>query len=165
LADPSDFVRTAAAEILAKSDDPKALDRLVALAKSDPSVRVRETALGGLAEKTGPAALGAVKAAIASDDPVIVSSAAQVAGVNGWTELAPDLRAAYARHPGTKGADAREGIIDALQKFGLGDDAGLISRATSDPDAPVRAIAQASFAQRAGVEPPPVDRRPRPEGA
>jgi cyclophilin family peptidyl-prolyl cis-trans isomerase/HEAT repeat protein len=170
LASPSDYVRSAGAGILAKAEDDAAVSRLVALAASDPHTRVRQAALDGLKGKKGPAVLGAVKSALGGSDPVLVAVAADVATTNEMKELLPDLRAAFARAEGTKGADAREGIVAALVAFGQPEDADLVHRtASSDPDAGPRSAAQAALAAKSdptGKAPPPrPDRRPRPEGA
>jgi len=168
LASPSGFVRAGACETLATGEDEACVSKLVELAQRDPCVRVRESALEGLKGKkvAEAAARAAVTTAIAGDDPVLVSVAADVAATNGWVELAPALRAAFAKHGGTPGSDAREGVITALAKLAVPEDQALVRKtAEDDPDAGPRTAARAALAEAAKGPAPSYDRRPRPEGA
>lgn len=162
LTSPEAYVRQAGVEVLGKSDAAAATERLAALAGSDPHVRVREASLDALKDRTGPAVEAAVRRALGGDDPVLASIAADVAATNGLLDLRPAVRALLDRFPGTPGADAREGAVGALSKFGDDSDWDRIrAAAQGDPDGGVRLAAQTALNERAGVAPPPpgADRR------
>ncbi|MCE9634802.1 MAG: HEAT repeat domain-containing protein [Planctomycetes bacterium] len=164
LASPSEYVRSAGVEILAKTEGDAPAARLAKLFADDPHLRVREAALDGLKDRKGPETFAAVKAALTGADPGLAGIATDVAANNGLKELLPEIRAAWQRFQGTPGADAREGIVGALAKFAQPEDDALIRAALDDPDAGPRTAAQMALAARAKEPPPPPDRRPTPTG-
>ncbi len=115
LADPSEYVRSAGVDILAKSEDLTANPRLATIAKNDPHVRVRETAVGAFeGKKDSQIAEDAIRAALADKDVGIVSTACGVVAKNEWIDLADSVVAVPARFPGCLGADAREAAVSAV---------------------------------------------------
>jgi cyclophilin family peptidyl-prolyl cis-trans isomerase len=159
LKDPSEYVRSAACEVLAKSADAKAVERLVVIAKTDPHVRVRETAVGAFeGRKDSAAAKEAVRAALADKDPVVVANACGVAAKNGWKDLAPSIAALPPRFPGCVGADAREAAVSALGELDGEANRAFLEAALKDGNPGVRLAAEKAVAELDHKDPPPHSR-------
>ncbi len=158
LADPSEYVRSGGADVLAAAPEEQAdaaTARLIALAQGDPHVRVRESALDALGGRKGDVVTEAVRRELVSGtDPVLVSVAAGAAVKNGATELVPEIRAALARFAGRSGADAREGLLGALAELGSSADRALVESYLADPHPSVAAAATATLAAWAGTAAP-----------
>ena len=154
LASDREYVRAAACEVLAKSDDPAVADRLADISRRDLHIRVRETALGGLEEKKTDSAHAAVRDALDDPDPVLVAVACAVAAKNGYEDLLPQIRALLEHHRGVAGADAREGAVAALAEIGDATDTARIAAHLDDPNPGVRHAAAQAWATRTGAAAP-----------
>lgn len=159
LADPSEYVRCAGVDLLAKSTDLTAAPRLATLASSDPHVRVRETAVGAFeGKKDSGIAKDAIRAALADKDAGVVSTACGVVAKNEWKDLVDVLLAVPARFPGCPGADAREAALSALSDLDGATYLPLFEVSRSDPNPAVRAAAEKAIAKAAKKDPAPPSR-------
>jgi peptidyl-prolyl cis-trans isomerase B (cyclophilin B) len=163
LADPSEYVRMAGVDVLAKSQDILVNPHLATIARTDPSLRVREQAVGAFEGKKDSAnAKETVKAALADPDVGIASTACAVVAANGWQDLATELPSVLYRFKGCAGADAREAAITAMSDIDAllpPDHAttalrGIVEPYKDDPNPSVRAAAEKALAKLDKKDPP-----------
>ncbi len=153
LADPSAYVRMAGVAVLAKSTDAAAFTRLAQLARFDPHVRVREAAVGAFEGRTDATAREVIRVALADSDPVVVSTACEVAAKNKWSDLIADIVAIPARFSDCRGADARGGALEALATLDATAHRSIFATHLRDPHPQVRAIAEKTIATLDQKEP------------
>ncbi len=166
LRDDAEYVRSAAATVLAAQEGSAAVARIVDIASSDPHVRVRGGALSALKGKKGAGIEPLLRRVLTDDaDPVLVNYACEVAASNDLRSLAPLVRAVPARFPGMDGADARAGALDALAGWEGVSDEGVLAAHENDPHPAVAFTAAKALAKRAGAEDDPEPRRTQVVGA
>lgn len=146
LNDSSAYLRTAGLAVLAKTAGGDTETRLAKLAQSDPHVRVREAAVEAFEGRTDRVAREAIRSALRDVDPVVVSNACGVAAKNKWNDLAADIAGIPARFGDCRGADAREGALEALAQLDAAAYRSAFEARLHDPHPQVRAVAEKTIA-------------------
>ena len=104
------------AEGLGTTTDPRAVERLQRYL-SDPAPEVRLSALEAMCEIDTTARAGIIRAALSDTDFAVQTTAIDLAGRNGLTELIPDIARLYTGDPLTMADDLKRGIVAAWTVF------------------------------------------------
>ncbi len=116
LPQPTPWEKQNIAEGLGTTTDPRAVERLQRYL-SDPAPEVRLSALEAMCEIDTTARAGIIRAALSDTDFAVQTTAIDLAGRNGLTELIPDIARLYTGDPLTMADDLKRGIVAAWTVF------------------------------------------------